>query len=283
MYLYFPAYLILLLLFSASAHANEETVNIAISKKITATASYIRGETSKPAILMIHGFLSTRNHATLKNLSIAIADEGFTTLAPTLSLGIDQRKQSLACEAIHTHTLQTDIREIERWITWLHSKGHKNIILLGHSFGSLHMLVYLQDKNPAINYAIATSLIDLEHAVGTQKVHTQLEQAKGAIKSGNHALQEYKISYCKQFVSTPASFVSYAEWDKDRILRLLSDITIPVHIIMGSSDKRMDKNWPSTLIKQGSKLSIISGANHFFSNEYEFELHDKVLEILNSL
>lgn len=274
---------ILLLFISTVTVASEKTVKLQINSKINATASYIKGETSKPAVLMIHGFLSTRNHATLKNLNLSIADEGYSTLTPTLSLGIDQRNQGLPCEAIHTHTMQKDVREIESWTNWLLAQGHKNIILLGHSFGSLQMLVYLKNGNPAIKYAIATSLIDLEHAIGTQKVYSQLKQARQAIKANNDALQEYKISYCKKFVSTPGSFASYAEWDKARILKLLSSVTTPVHIVMGSSDNRMDKSWPATLRKQGSELSIINGANHFFSNEFEFELHDKVLEILNKL
>ncbi len=274
---------ILLLSFSTSSLATEKTIKLQFDNKISATASYIKGEAEKPAILLIHGFLTTRNHATLKNLNIAIADEGFSTLAPTLSLDIDLRNQGLPCEAIHTHTMQKDVREIESWTNWLLAQGHKNVILLGHSFGSLHMLVYLKNGNPAIKYAIATSLIDLEHAIGTQKVYSQLKQARQAIKANNNALQEYKISYCKKFVSTPGSFASYAEWDKTKILNLLSDITTPVHIVMGGSDDRMDKSWPATLTKQGSELSIINGANHFFSNEFEFELHDKVLEILNKL
>lgn len=279
----FSLFLILFFCIHSVGFANEKTVKLPINSKLNATASYIQGEATKPAILMIHGFLSTRNHATLKNLNIAIADEGYSTLAPTLSLNINQRKQSLACEAIHTHTMHSDIKEIESWVNWLISHGHKKIILLGHSFGSLHMLVYLQNKNPAVSYAIASSLIDLEHAIGTQKVNSQLEKARHDIKNADTRLQEYRISYCKKFVSTPRSFASYAEWNKENILNLLANLTTPVHIIMGGGDKRMDQNWSSTLMQQGSKLSIINGANHFFSNEYEFELHDKVLEILNSL
>jgi len=273
--------LVLLFFISTVTVASEKTVKLQINNKISATASYIKGETSKPAVLIIHGFLSTHNHATVKNLNLAITDEGYSTLAPTLALGIDQRNQTLPCEAIHTHTMQSDVKEIEQWVNWLLSQGHKNIILLGHSFGSLHMLAYLKKNNRAIGYAIATSLIDLEHAIGTQKVNSQLNQARQAIKANDNSLQEYKISYCKKFVSTPRSFTSYAEWNKEKILNLLSNISTPVHIVMGSSDARMDKNWPTTLRKHGSELSIINGANHFFSNEFEFELHDKVLEILN--
>lgn len=271
------------LCYSSTTFAEENIVELTVKPNIVATASYTAGVKQKSAILIIHGFLTTREHATLKNLNLAIADEGYTTLVPTLSLDIDRRKQSLACEAIHTHTMQTDINEIDMWIKWLQQKGHKKIILLGHSFGSLNMLVYLANKNPDIQYAIATSLIDIEHAIGTQSVNKQLAEARQAVKSSDQTLHEYKISYCKKFVSTASSFISYAEWNKQKILNLLNNIRTPVQIVMGSNDQRMDKNWPAMLKKKGLKVSIIQGANHFFSNEYEFELHDKILEIINSI
>ena len=264
--------------------AEEAIINIQVKNNITATATYSVGEKTKPVVLLIHGFLGTRDHATLKNLTTAIQDEGYSTLAPTLSLGIDKRKQSLACEAIHTHTMGSDIVEINYWVQWLIKKGHKQVILLGHSFGSLNMLVYLkQYQTPEIVYAIATSLVDIEHAIGKQSVKNQLKEAYEQIKSNNKSLNEYKISYCKKFISTPETFVSYAKWEKNNILSLLSFIKSPVHIIIGEKDQRMDKNWPKLLVKQGTKVDIIKGANHFFSDEFEFELHDQVINTLNKI
>lgn len=283
--LFYPVFLILsFILFTNIAHSEEATINIQVKSNIKATASYSAGDKIKPAVLLIHGFLGTRDHATLKNLTNAIKDEGYSTLAPTLSLGIDKRKQSLACEAIHTHTMESDVSEINLWVQWLIKKGHKKVILLGHSFGSLNMLVYLkQHQIPEITYAIATSLIDIEHAIGKQSVKNQLKEAYQQIKNNNKSLNEYKISYCKKFISTAETFVSYAKWDKKNILSLLKFIKKPVHIIMGENDQRMEKNWPNLLSKHGKKVDIINGANHFFSDEFEFELHDQVINTLNKI
>lgn len=283
--LIYPFFLVFSFILSTHlAHAEEATINLQIKQNITATASYFAGDKLKPVVLLIHGFLGTRDHATLKNLNTAIQDQGYSTLAPTLSLGIDKRKQSLACEAIHTHTMNHDIAEINHWVQWLIKKGHHKIILLGHSFGSLNMLVYLeQHQLPEISYAIATSLIDIEHAIGKQSVKSQLKEAHKQIKNNNKSLNEYKISYCKKFISTAETFVSYAEWDKKKILGLLKTVKKPVHIIMGENDKRMEKNWPGQLSKQGTKVDIINGANHFFSDEFEFELHDQVINTLNKI
>lgn len=268
---------------SQPALSNEQVVALEFSKNITVKASYSKGDMSKPAVLLLHGFLSTSENATVKNLAEAITDAGYSSLRPTLSHGIDRRNQPMACEAIHTHSMQDDVREVQFWIEWL-KKQHKDIILIGHSFGSLIILNQLQTHaNPEIKLSIATSLIDLEHAVGKQNINDQLALARQHLKTNNGSLQTYTISYCKKYTSDPASFISYASWNQENILKLLKQLKSPVHIIMGGNDNRMTSNWPELLKKQGSDVGIISGANHFFSEEFEFELHDYILQLLDQV
>ena len=97
----------------------------------------------KPAVLLLHGFLQTRDFPTVATLARGLRDAGYPVLSPTLSLNIPNRSQSLACEAIHRHSLDDDIGEIARWVDWLKSHGHRSIVLIGHSFGSLQLLAYL--------------------------------------------------------------------------------------------------------------------------------------------
>jgi len=105
----------LLLLLTASAiHA--ELVTQQMPSGIAANAEYLQGEPGRPTILMLHGFLQTHNFHTIHRLSAGLHDEGYTVLSPTLTLGIPFRKQSLACEAIHTHRLQDDHAEIAAWL-----------------------------------------------------------------------------------------------------------------------------------------------------------------------
>src|SRR5512134_1452298 len=72
---------------------------------IPANAEYLIGERSKPAVLLLHGFLQTREFATVATLARDLQDEGYTVLAPTLSLSIPNRERSLACEAVHRHSM----------------------------------------------------------------------------------------------------------------------------------------------------------------------------------
>lgn len=249
-----------------------------------ASAKYQPGATGKPAIVVLHGFLSTRDFLTVSSLSNALADVGYTVLAPNLTLGVNLRAVSLACEAIHMHTLAEDLAEINYWVEWLINRGHKSIVLLGHSFGSLHGLSYtLEYPHPALKKLIATSLLDMESEIGVTTARAQIKKAETMVTKQDHALAAYQLSYCKKYVAPPKAFLSYAGWSKQRILRALAQTRVPVEIILGGNDSRMGNGWPAMLRKRGVALHVIAGANHFFSNEQEFDLLDSVLKSVRSV
>ena len=235
--------------------------------------------------MVLHGFLATRQFRTVANLSNALYDEGYTVLAPTLTLNINHRKVSLACEAIHLHNIDGDIAEIRYWVDWLANKAKgKKIVLVGHSFGSLHSLLYsLQQPNPAVAKIIATSLVDAEHTAGNELAVSQINTAQNLISQGSSQLGDYKLSYCKKYVSPAKAFLSYAVWSKQRILEALATTTIPIEIILGNADQRMGNDWISTLKTHNIHLKLISGANHFFDAEHEFDLLENVLQSLSDL
>jgi len=254
-----------------------EVVKSILPNKIKVTAFYHQGNEKSPAILLVHGFLQTRNYQTVTSLSNSLADEEYTVLTPTLSLGISLRQRSLACEAIHVHTMQSDVKEISYWVNWLVEKGHKEIILVGHSYGSLQVIVYASGKsNPAVKKIIATSLVDAEHVLGKENLYRQIKSARRDIKKDKTALQEFQISYCKKFVAPPKVFLSYAEWTKENILKSLKDIKVPTEVILGSNDARMAPEWPSNIKNTGTTVSMVKDANHFFSSAQEFDLFDGV-------
>ncbi|MES9992843.1 MAG: hypothetical protein ABW098_12865 [Candidatus Thiodiazotropha sp.] len=79
---------------------------------LTINAEYLDNESQAPAILILHGFLQTRDSFTLRRLGKALHEAGYRILLPNLSLGINDRRQSLACEAIHNHPMEQDTKEI---------------------------------------------------------------------------------------------------------------------------------------------------------------------------
>jgi len=280
---YVKACIVLCSLYLISPMTFAGVIETKMPNGMIAKAEYAQEDLSQPAILILHGFLQTHSANTIIQLSSHLTTEGFSVLAPSLTLGINKRKQSLSCEAIHTHSMDDDINEIEFWINWLKSKGFKDIYIIGHSYGSLHSIIYSSKKyDPIVRKLIATSLVDNEHGVGKELHKKQLMNVNNKVSNNDFSLEKYKISFCKEYVSPPKEFLSYAKWNQNEIIKLLNNVKTPVHIILGSNDKRIDKNWPNRLKKAGAKLTLIDGANHFFAAEYEFDLADSVISLINN-
>ncbi|WP_127470262.1 alpha/beta hydrolase [Thiomicrorhabdus aquaedulcis] len=254
---------------------------------IKAEAHYLLGEAEKPAVLILHGFLTTNQFHTVVAMATALHDEGYTTLSPTLTLDISQRKSSVKCNSIHTHTLEKDVLEVAQWVKWLNEQGHKKVVVLGHSSGSQELLEMLHTQ-PQLNIAAAvfTSLFYLNgEELGSME--NEIVFAQNALKQAKPAPQKYSFLFCKNnYFATPESFLSYMKLDRAYILERLTNLTIPSYTIMGGADKRYQstgRDWLTLLEKTGTKLTVVEGANHFFSSEYEFTLQERIVEILNAL
>lgn len=69
---------LLISLFPAAAQA--AVVQQEMRPGITANADYLTGERSKPAVLVLHGFLQTRDFQTVATLARGIGDAGYPVL-----------------------------------------------------------------------------------------------------------------------------------------------------------------------------------------------------------
>lgn len=275
-----PRFLLLFILVSAQQSIYAAAVEITLASKITITADYRPGLPNKPAVMLVHGFLQTRDFPTIQRLAQGLAEEGYTVLAPTLSLGVPKRRQSLPCEAIHNHSFDGDVAEVATWVDWLRQRGHSAIILVGHSFGSLQTLSYAaRDTNPGVRSVISLSLVDTEGPADNARKRA-VRDAKARLKSGNNELFAPEFAFCKTFPTTPKNFISYAQWDRKTILSLLNQVKISNHIVIGGKDTRMGPDWPNKLRAQGASISVIEGANHFFDDQHEFDLLETVLSRL---
>lgn len=275
-------YLLCLLLLIYPTAARAEIVQQEMHPGIPASAEYLPGERSKPAILLLHGFLQTREFRTVATLARGLQDEGYSLLVPTLSLGIPNRKQSLACEAIHKHSLEGDLVEIARWVAWLKSHGHPNIVLVGHSFGSLQFLAYLANKpDPAVKALIGISLIETQ--VGASRRNALIEDLEKRVQKNRRDLVRRPISFCRNYLSTPDGLLSYVRWDQARTLAALKRSPVDARLIMGDSDEIMERGWLKALTHLQMPLVVVPGANHFMDGEHEFDLLEHTLKYLESI
>lgn len=269
----------LLLLLSSTATA--APVTLQMPSGVTANAEYLQGEPGKPTILMLHGFLQTSNFHTIHRLSEGLHDEGYTVLSPTLTLGIPFRKQSLACEAIHTHRLQDDHAEIDAWLDWLEMKQRRDVILIGHSTGSVNLLSYLSaHADTRVRKLIGISIIEGRLELDPEAQEALQQDLLRRIDSGDPSPIKQNYSYCRPITATPASLYSYLIWTPQRILSAAREVSTPQAYLMGSMDDRLGPGWIEQLRSTGQPLTVIEGANHFMDGEYEFALQDAVLEQL---
>lgn len=276
-----------LLLFLFSSLAFAQTIVLPVTKVLHGEARYKAGSLDKPAVLILHGFLSTNNFSTVKAIETAVQETGASTLAITLTFDINQRKQSLKCNSIHTHTLQKDIKEIGKWVQWLKDQGHKEIVLIGHSFGSQKLLKYLSGKtDPSIKRALLTSMFYVHgQEVGTNRMETL--HAQSLLKQQENEPNKFSYGFCQQnYVATPKSYLSYLELNRSNVLHLLENATSPVTLIFGEKDRtfnRVGEHWLLDLAKTPVKIVLIQNANHFFSDEYEFDLQDVIIDQMKQL
>jgi pimeloyl-ACP methyl ester carboxylesterase len=248
----------------------------------TALATFSRGHTAKPAVVVLHGFLQTRHFATVHNLTTALAGEGHTVLAPTLSLGIDRRRQSLACDAVHNHHLEQGVAEVAGWVRWLAERSAGPIVLVGHSTGGLSLLSYLEgDPHPRVSKLVAASLGTFSSWSPPLRAWEQEAKARKQAEAGRSDLDRYSIGYCAgNYVAPPAAFLSYIRWQDDQVLASIGRSPVPVEVILGSDDSHLPANWPQRLAEAGAEVRTIAGAGHFFGDLHEFAFHDMVRRCL---
>jgi pimeloyl-ACP methyl ester carboxylesterase len=274
--------LIIVCLSLVSGPVRCEIVDLQLPSGIEATARLLEGEEDKQAVLILHGFLQTRDFFTVRRLGEALHDMGHTVLIPNLSLGIDNRRQSLACEAIHTHSMSGDINEISFWVDWLRRRTGKAVALLGHSAGSLDLVAYLANEpDPPVAQVILISLVAFEQGPIAKEDEAERKRALQLKKNGINELTHFRLAFCDSYTTTPENYLSYLQWNGNKTLKNLNNLAVKPTILLGGEDRRLGNDWLPSLKQAGIEVIEIPGANHFFDHEYEFDLMDKVQEILH--
>ncbi|MEW6677119.1 MAG: alpha/beta fold hydrolase [Pseudomonadota bacterium] len=253
-------------------------MHLTLPNKIVAQGEFRTGDPAKPAVLLLHGFLQTHNFPTIHRLVEALSDEGYTVLAPTLSLGIPHRGQSVACEAIHTHTVAQGAEELNAWVKWLSARQVRQIILAGHSIGNIYNLAYLSSyPDSRVKKLIGISIVEGRLKIGEPARAGLVRDLRKAVQEDKRKTIEHQFSFCQRFHATRESLLSYLEWGPDKILTAVRKANLPVTMIMGGKDDRLGADWVDRLKKTPARVIIIPGANHFMDGQHEFDLVDEFL------
>ena len=256
-----------------------ENIIAQLPNGVWANAEYTPAEEGKPTVLLIHPLQQTNQFSTIINLSESLVDDGYGVLMPNLSLGISNRQRSMACEAIHMLNMTQDIEEIDFWADWLADKITPSIIGMGHSSGALQILAHADTGK--LSSLLLINLVAIGPDGSASINLEQLEQARQSQEEGlPNSLGHYQYSYCNDYVTSRDSYLDIATWDANKVSQQLSRLNLEIDIILGDEDFSLSRAWLPKTSSPHIQIHYMEGADHFFSGSEEFDLHDKVLEVL---
>ncbi|MDO9636442.1 MAG: hypothetical protein Q7I95_05725, partial [Thiobacillus sp.] len=149
----------------------------------------------------------------------------------------------------------------------------------GHSYGNLQLLTYLgRNPSPVVKQLLMISLTDVEAKQSAAQRARFAQALRERVARGDTGLAEVEFGHCKKYVSPPAKLLSYMSISRQGILDAVARSPVPARVIMGSLDDRMGASWVEHLQARGIAVSVIPGASHFFDNQFEFDLHEVVLQ-----
>ncbi len=238
-------------------------------RKLKASAEWVVPKGVDPkergAVLWLHGLFQT--HEMREPIAVqreAWVSAGFPVLSPTLTLGIDNRREPYDCSYPLDHDYDLNLREIEAWVNWLRSKGVRRIVLAGHSMGGqqiIHAFERVKGKG-------VVGLLAVAPAEGLRREHPLLESARKLVKEGKgRSMLETSFFYCQRARVSARTLYSYYGIDRN-IGRYLRKVDVPALIVWGGEDDRV-KNLPEFLEpyvkgKENVRIEVIDHADHFF-------------------
>lgn len=269
---------------------------------------FIEGDKNKPVILHVHGFKGDfYTNEFVKRIAERLHKENFGFIAvQNRGTGIESEiytntKEGWQLGGASYELLEEAYIDIDAWIKFLLDKGYKEIILEGHSLGTMKVVRYLfegkyADKVKKLILLAPFDIMQLLQSVTKGKWREYIKIAEKKVKDGkgmeiipSHFL-DAKMSY-QTYVShhKQDDFEKmFAVHDKSYTFALLNKIKIPVKIIVGTEDPYFNPANPKNpqeafevLLKniKNSSGKLIFGSGHGYEG-YENLVADGVLEFV---
>jgi len=245
-------------------------------------------------IVITHSGLGHGRMDTVSYLQQLLKEGGYSSLAITLSLGVDNRHGMFNCKDTHRHHFSDGADELGAWVDWLTRQGVRRMVLLGHSRGTSQTALYVAERNPGPVQAVILLAPDTRatnDAAAYQQRHQVplapiLEKAQQLVKAGRAetVLEHTGILYCTDTRVTAGTIVSY--YGPDPRLDapyLIQRIRKPVLIVIAGSDEVVvgfkDKFVPLA-VGQRIQVKVVEGAGHFFRDLYTDDAVDLIRTFL---
>lgn len=268
---------------------------------------FVEGAKDKPVLLFIHGFESDfYTHKFIHLIAERSREENYSFLSvQTRGTGrateFKRETQSSSIIGSCYELLEDAYKDIDAWINWLSNKGFEEVILLGHSLGTIKITRYLtegtyKDKVDKLVLLAPFDKNGQEELVtgGKWREYVKLAQDKVSKGNGRELIPDY-------YEEVPMSYQTFSSWYqedelgcmfdvyiKDYEFPVLNRIQIPLHIIVGTKDEYFHRTNPDhpeeameILLKNLQKGSgeLIQDAKHSFRG-FESELVEALFKFI---
>lgn len=245
-------------------------------------------------VLFTHGTTTHNGRETYKSIQKLLAENGISSVAPNLSLDVNDRHGEVDCTTLQSHTHDDAMAEIDFWVKWLAGQGAKSITLMGHSRGGNQTAWYSIEHDSdliknIILIAPQTWSNAAEHSDYEKKYHLALQplltSAEKLVKAGkgDTVLKNINFIYCKDTNATAEAFVSYYRKDERMDTpTLLKKSTKPTLVIIGSADTVVADLTEKMATVNNPLVSsyIIEDSDHFFLDLFAEELVEQAVTFI---
>lgn len=253
-----------------------------------------RRRLSDGVVLLTHGTFAHNRMRLMTDLQHLLGVRGISTLAITLSLGVDQRRGMYDCARPHRHRHTDSLDEIGAWLGWLRDAGADNIVLLGHSRGGNQTAWFAAERLSGADDIKAVVLVapmtwsqtrahefyQQHHGLDIRPV---IEQAK--TMAGDDMLNDVPFLFCPTTTAAASSYLSY-HGDEPRLdtPTLMPDIRRPLLVVAAENDEIMDdlRELVAAVDRPDLNFVTIPGADHFFKGPFAVEAADAIAEFIEA-
>lgn len=222
-------------------------------------------------VLLTHGTLTHKERSTYAALQQNLANNGISSLAINLSLGLDNRHGEYDCAVPHTHKHTDALNEIGYWMDWLQQQGADKVTLMGHSRGGNQTAWFAVERDSDQ----VDKVILVAPATGKQQKLDAAQQATldkaqklVAAGKGQQMMKNTDFIYCKGAEVTAAAFADYytvkPQFDTPTLLK---EINKPTLVVIGTADDVV-ADLPEKIapLADSGKITILEleDADHFF-------------------
>jgi pimeloyl-ACP methyl ester carboxylesterase len=239
--------------------------------------------------LIVHGTWAHSGMEIISNLQSLLSENGQSSLAITLSLGLDDRAGFMTCESPITAHHGKAAVEINSWIEYL-NEDWAEVIIIGHSRGGNQVALFNQTfPNLKVSrlILIAPMSWNQKQSATAYRDDTGIpldEVLLAARKAGADSIKA-NILQCKDVEVLATSFLSYyADKPNRNTPEILQSVDRPVLVFQGTEDALAEAYKSQiSLVSSNSLVENywIDGADHFFRDLYADELVEILLEWLS--